>query len=265
MEKIIADVLKALDGVGERFYRYRHIYFDNGNLVDTKQVKKLERRFMIEFSSQFSRGFQSKGLYEKLEYDFEVPKQFMWGENPNSSIRRTWETLNSSRRDVDMIEYFTTEPDFLVHRGEDNMLPDNQKLIIEAKVNPRTSKGGVFKDIFHTFIYSNVYDFQCSVMLLVNFEKERWLEYFYEYYNSGYYCGRLENYSKVYVIFKPSFHSEAEVHSVADILKIDTDGDLCPICESPMEHRMARRGINAGNYFLGCIKFPDCRGTRNIT
>jgi four helix bundle suffix protein len=38
----------------------------------------------------------------------------------------------------------------------------------------------------------------------------------------------------------------------------------CPLCNSPMKQRTARKGANAGKSFLGCSKYPDCRGTREI-
>ena len=39
---------------------------------------------------------------------------------------------------------------------------------------------------------------------------------------------------------------------------------LCPQCGSPMRLRTAGRGPNAGNQFLGCSRFPDCRGRRPV-
>lgn len=36
----------------------------------------------------------------------------------------------------------------------------------------------------------------------------------------------------------------------------------CPVCNSSMVVRTARKGVNAGNQFYGCSRFPDCRGTR---
>jgi DNA topoisomerase-1 len=36
--------------------------------------------------------------------------------------------------------------------------------------------------------------------------------------------------------------------------------DKCPECDSPMNLRIAR-----GNYFLGCTKYPKCKGTRKVT
>ena len=35
---------------------------------------------------------------------------------------------------------------------------------------------------------------------------------------------------------------------------------LCPECGAPMKLRQAR-----GNYFLGCSKYPRCKGTREAT
>lgn len=38
----------------------------------------------------------------------------------------------------------------------------------------------------------------------------------------------------------------------------------CPRCGSRMVQRIARRGPRAGHQFLGCTRFPICRGARNI-
>lgn len=38
----------------------------------------------------------------------------------------------------------------------------------------------------------------------------------------------------------------------------------CPQCGSPMVQRVARKGTNAGQPFLGCSRFPECRGTRPV-
>jgi restriction system protein len=35
----------------------------------------------------------------------------------------------------------------------------------------------------------------------------------------------------------------------------------CPQCASPMVRRLAKRGTNAGSTFLGCSRYPTCRGT----
>lgn len=39
----------------------------------------------------------------------------------------------------------------------------------------------------------------------------------------------------------------------------------CPECGSAMVRRKARQGPRAGQDFLGCSRFPACRGTREIT
>jgi len=39
------------------------------------------------------------------------------------------------------------------------------------------------------------------------------------------------------------------------------DHPCCPRCESPM----ARRKAKAGGEFFGCLAYPECKGTKNIT
>lgn len=41
-----------------------------------------------------------------------------------------------------------------------------------------------------------------------------------------------------------------------------TTAPTCPICQSPMVKRTAKRGTNTGNEFLGCSRYPACKGTR---
>ena len=40
--------------------------------------------------------------------------------------------------------------------------------------------------------------------------------------------------------------------------------NACPVCGSAMVMRTAKRGRNSGQKFLGCSRFPQCRGTRVI-
>ncbi len=38
----------------------------------------------------------------------------------------------------------------------------------------------------------------------------------------------------------------------------------CPRCKSPLVKRIAKRGDNMGNAFMGCSRFPQCRHTQPI-
>jgi restriction system protein len=38
----------------------------------------------------------------------------------------------------------------------------------------------------------------------------------------------------------------------------------CPLCQSPMVKRVAKRGANAGKNFWGCKNFPTCKNTMDI-
>jgi restriction system protein len=38
----------------------------------------------------------------------------------------------------------------------------------------------------------------------------------------------------------------------------------CPVCQSAMVRRTAKRGANSGNEFWGCSQYPGCKGTRPV-
>ena len=42
------------------------------------------------------------------------------------------------------------------------------------------------------------------------------------------------------------------------------DAPSCPKCGAEMKKRMARKGPNAGRYFYGCSRWPNCSGIINI-
>lgn len=50
----------------------------------------------------------------------------------------------------------------------------------------------------------------------------------------------------------------------APVLKVVTPvcEPVCPVCQSAMVKRTAKRGANSGNAFWGCTQYPACKGTR---
>lgn len=48
------------------------------------------------------------------------------------------------------------------------------------------------------------------------------------------------------------------------LIEVQTD-PACPVCGSHMVKRTARKGATAGASFLGCSRYPACRGTRPLT
>ncbi|WP_201591278.1 NERD domain-containing protein [Psychrobacter sp. Pi2-51] len=62
---------------------------------------------------------------------------------------------------------------------------------------------------------------------------------------------------------------ELATDSSATLEVIDHTSDLiqtptCPKCSSEMIKRVAKKGLNQGQAFFGCSKFPKCRGVVNI-
>ena len=70
-----------------------------------------------------------------------------------------------------------------------------------------------------------------------------------------------------------SFRQEGGFHERMSAARIeersrqeaDPDAPLCPECGKPMSRKKARAGKNAGKDFWGCMAFPQCRGTCEIT
>jgi restriction system protein len=50
--------------------------------------------------------------------------------------------------------------------------------------------------------------------------------------------------------------------ATAVAIAVATSAPACPICQSAMEKRIAKRGANVGNSFWGCSQYPACKGTR---
>ncbi|OAN16489.1 hypothetical protein A3K86_10725 [Photobacterium jeanii] len=274
MTKLINDVLNALECVDRDYYSIPDISFDNGKLIDNEKTRNLERRFMQAFSTEFSILNRSSSSYKDFKFDFEVPKKFMWYDNPDLNIRRTWEELNNRiGKEIDMHDYWEKIPDFLVHSCHDDKSSENQKIIIEAKVNPSSSRNEALKDIFHIFIYTNKYNFQCGVIMLIHTEKDKWVKWLLEYMTNNYYHGNRDNFRKIYVIFKKGYGEDTETFTLDEIIKEyhsifginDLDNKKCPLCGSKMVKRTAQRGRSAGSDFFGCTNYPRCSFTRNIT
>lgn len=48
-----------------------------------------------------------------------------------------------------------------------------------------------------------------------------------------------------------------------DLKVVTSEGEtVCPVCQSAMIKRTAKRGANSGNAFWGCSQYPACKGTR---
>ena len=49
-----------------------------------------------------------------------------------------------------------------------------------------------------------------------------------------------------------------------DPIAAESSAVACPLCQSSMVARVARRGKNAGSHFLGCSQYPSCKGIVNL-
>ena len=50
--------------------------------------------------------------------------------------------------------------------------------------------------------------------------------------------------------------------ALTDPAVVSENAPACPVCQSQMVERTAKRGANSGNGFWGCSQYPACKGTR---
>ncbi|MOA33307.1 Restriction endonuclease [compost metagenome] len=58
---------------------------------------------------------------------------------------------------------------------------------------------------------------------------------------------------------RPAARASLESRTAADQAQ---SAPFCPVCNSIMTLRMAKRGSNAGREFWGCTRYPSCHGVR---
>ncbi|MBR5971791.1 MAG: topoisomerase DNA-binding C4 zinc finger domain-containing protein [Paludibacteraceae bacterium] len=45
---------------------------------------------------------------------------------------------------------------------------------------------------------------------------------------------------------------------------VQSNAPACPKCGKPMIKRVAKKGVNAGNEFWSCSRYPECNGLRKV-
>lgn len=229
MDNILSDLITTVNNIDKKYYELQNVSFNNGTLKfnSEEDVKNYELRFMNQFSIQYSKLFEidTNQIYNGTEIDFEIPKKYMYSENEDSNIKNTFERLhkkerkNNSESEI-MFKYFTTIPDFLIHKSQNNIDEEFQKLIIEAKTNLNPSKIEIFKDIFHINIYAEKYNYQNSVILLINYPKKNWLADLRGYLANNYYLASVEKQKRIFVVFKENYEAEPTVNSLFELKTI---------------------------------------------
>ena len=58
--------------------------------------------------------------------------------------------------------------------------------------------------------------------------------------------------------FEERVAAEAKAQAAAE-------GIACPLCGFPLRQRRAYKGKNRGWYFMGCSRYPHCKGARHLT
>jgi restriction system protein len=65
-------------------------------------------------------------------------------------------------------------------------------------------------------------------------------------------------------LIAPIDRANQNIKEAADVREANAGAPACPVCQTAMVVRTAKRGANAGAQFWGCPKYPRCKGTRQI-
>ncbi len=58
--------------------------------------------------------------------------------------------------------------------------------------------------------------------------------------------------------------TKSHIDYVKQIVEEKQNGKLCPQCGGPIVTRKVRKGVNSNEKFIGCSRYPECRGTAFI-
>lgn len=218
MNNTISNFLKALneveriDYVTQRVTLVDDIININGDTFST-----YENNFVTKLNEKYAVLNHIKFIEEPKELvrQFQVPKKYAYSDISDSRIEQS---VNDICRilgdDANPIEELYLIPDFIIHKDESDKSPTNQRLIVEAKTELNLSYKKFIWDFFKLNLYLNKFHFQNAIFLSINTPQKAIYNHISNYLKDRLYLPEV--YSRLYIITKENFESEADVISFQD-------------------------------------------------
>lgn len=175
------DIEQKLDEYVTACFRTMSILQLNEFLQYGKNSSELyERNYIIVFSYHLGQNYST--LLKDDAVNGELCKKIKLSSN---ITRTTFEHLKYSNYD----ELVSFIPDFVIHVNDSNrnLIPENQKLILEAKTTPYLTSKGFYWDFFKLNIYLNKLKYRNAIYLILNTSKVKIDRLLASYFNKGYY------------------------------------------------------------------------------
>lgn len=217
MNKILLDLKKSINSISRFYYDMPTVFFEDDNLnIDFDDIKYYERRFVAQLKSEYDKLIinGATGNYKEVNTDLEVIKKYIYTENPDQSIKATYNKLCNENNKI--IKSITTIPDFFIHKHQNEKNNINQKLIVEVKTKPNIDENDFFLDLFKLNIYVEKYNFQNGVFLILNNEITRVQTLAKNYLKRRLYLAPI-NRDRIYFYIKSSFQADIKTIKFIDI------------------------------------------------
>lgn len=139
-----------------------------------------ERNYIIVFSYHLGQKYST--LLKDDAVNGELCKKIKL---TSKITRTTFERLKYSNYD----ELVSFIPDFVIHTNDSNrkLIPDNQKLILEAKTTSNLTSKGFYWDFFKLNMYLNKLKYRNAIYLILNTSKAKIDRLLASYFSNGYY------------------------------------------------------------------------------
>ncbi len=194
------DILKeAINKIPEHYYKLYNPRKSKGQLVDySNEYVFPERNYCTNLYHQLLNIINDTNLDigEMFFLDEEIYKKYSGTYINDKSFTKTKNSLKFSKQGL--------RPDLVLHKSQQSREKEDQKLIIECKTTNNLLKSEFFRDFFKLNIYKSQLNFQNTVYIIVNMNKEIINKYLDEYLKK--YWNIKEN--AIYLLIKESYGSE---------------------------------------------------------
>lgn len=218
---IILNFVKALKEIDERDYALANavIKDDLINIFDDKYTT-YENNFVTKLNEKYAILSNQKEIDEpdELIRQFQIPKRFAYSEFGDENIRLAFETIQlvlGKNNEID--EEWITIPDFIIHKDQEDVNSENQRLIAEVKTEKQLSYKKFVWDFFKLNLYLEKLKFQNGIFLTVNCSETIILSHLEAYIRQRIFI--TTNPEKLFLIIKEDFRRSEIIVNLNDFIK----------------------------------------------
>ena len=211
MNKTIDNFLKSLEKVEESdFTISKAILVEEQFNVHEDEYSTYENNFVTKLNEKYAILNEIGIIKEPKELirQFQIPKKYVYGVDRDIVLERCVDKMILLLGDkVDTVKELSLIPDFIIHKEQDNMDMENQRLIVEVKTEANISYKKFAWDFFKLNIYVEKMKFQNGIFLSINTEIERIEEFIHRYITDKLYIASRP--FDIYFIIKKNYSTDA--------------------------------------------------------